>query len=104
MAEAIAVTGYVDDKVARQLSKPKWASVDVHPDRKEGDTFVRVAESAVRDVRIGSSRSGRTLVQLILNDEATFETVVRSVPKGQRFFDPTLARITAASIANKIEI
>jgi|SRR6185436_4745333 len=104
MAEAIAVTGYVSDKVARQLRSGKWESIDVHPERKEGDTFVRVAASAVRDARVGSSKAGRTLVQLILNDDATIETVVRSAPRGQRFFDPTLARITAAAIANKIEI
>jgi hypothetical protein len=104
MAEAIAVTGYVPDKVAKQLRKSGWESVDVHPERKEGDTFVRVSASAVRDVRIGASKTGRTLVQLILQDDAEIETVTRSVPKGQRFFDPTLARITAAAIANKIEI
>lgn len=104
MAEAIAVTGYVPDKDAKRLRQSKWGSVDVHPERTEGDAFVRVAEAAVRDVRVGSSKSGRTLVQLILQDDATIETIVRSVPKGQRFFDPTLARITAASIANKIEI
>lgn len=104
MAEAIAVTGYVDDKVGKQLRKPNWKSVDVHPERKEGHAFVRVAESSVRDVRVGSAKNGRTLVQLILNDDATIETVVRSAAKGERFFDPALARITAASIANKIEI
>ena len=104
MAEAIAVTGYVPDKVAKQLRKPGWGSIDVHPERKAGDTFVRVSESAVRDARVGASKSGSTLVQLILQEDADIETVTRSVPKGQRFFDPTLARVTASAIANRIEI
>ena|SRR5437879_4977968 len=106
MAEAIAVTGYVPDKIAKQLKK-QWDSIDVHPDRKEGDAFVRVESSAVRDIRIGASKGGTTLVQLILNDDASIETVVReALPKSgaRRFFDPALARVTAAAIANKIEI
>ena len=107
MAEVLAVTGYVSDEVAKQLrDKAHGTAVEVSPDRGQSDVFVRVDGASIREARVGSSTHGQTLVQLILKDGASFESVVRhrvSAEGVRRFFDPAVARIAAAAIANVIE-
>jgi hypothetical protein len=110
MAEAFAVTGYVSDAVAKSMSAEGWISsgktAEVQPDRDAGDVYVRVAADKVREVRVGASRGGLTLVQLILKRGAEIESVIRhkASPEGlTRFYDPTLARVAAAAVANVIE-
>ena len=110
MAEVFAVTGYVADDVAKSVSAKKWAgsggSVDVRPDRDTDDVFVRVPAESVREVRVGASRAGTTLVQIFLKPGAAVESVIRhraDIDGLKRFYDPALARVAAAAIANVIE-
>lgn len=106
MAERYAVTGYVPDEVARGLNRGGSGSVDVRPERGVQEVAARVQLAEVEDVRVGSSSNGETLVQLILRDEATVETVLRSQAssKGlQRFHDPNLDRLRLAATAKVIE-
>ncbi|HWW61487.1 MAG TPA: hypothetical protein VN181_08980 [Thermoanaerobaculia bacterium] len=110
MAEAFAVTGYVPDAVAQQLGKDGWVSsgsvVEVRPDREVQDVYVRISSDAVQKVKVGASRGGTTLVQIILQGNANIESVIRHKATAEgltRFYDPTLARVAAAAIANVIE-
>jgi len=110
MAEAYAVTGYVSESVASTIRNEGWVSsgsvVDIRPDREAEDVYVRVASDAVKEVRVGASRGGSTLVQIILKRGASVESVIRHKATAEgltRFYDPTLARIAAAAVANVIE-
>lgn len=110
MAEAFAVTGYVSDTVAAVLGKEGWVSsgsvAEIRPDRDVQDVYVRVSSDAVREVRVGASRGGSTLVQIILKRGANIESVIRHKATAEgltRFYDPALARVAAAAIANVIE-
>ena|SRR5438105_14745201 len=110
MAEVFAVTGYVADDMAKNVVMKKWVSsgryVDIRPDRDTDDVFVRVPAESVREVKVGASRGGSTLVQIFLKPGASVESVVRHKPDIEglnRFYDPALARVAAAAIANVIE-
>src|SRR6185436_2773541 len=110
MPEALAVTGYVADAIAKTLRSDGWVSsgsiVEIRPDRDVDDVYVRVSADNVREVRVGATREGRTLVQLVLKRGAQIESVIRHKATTEgltRFYDPTLARVAAAAIANVIE-
>lgn len=106
MAERYAVTGYVSDEVAKQLSAKGQGKIDVKPERGYDDVVMRVDAGSIAEVRTGSSSQGETLVQLILRDGAPMETVIKMTAdvKGiARFHDPALARLTAAATAKVIE-
>ena len=110
MAEVFAVTGYVADDTAKAVAAKGWVSsgktVDVRPDRDTDDVFVRVSADSVREVKVGASRGGSTLVQIFLKPGASVESVIRHKPDIEglsRFYDPALARVAAAAIANAIE-
>ena len=60
----------------------------------------------VTDVPVTAS-DGETLVQLILHDNASLETVIKAQPAAtgiRTFQDPTIARLTAAATAKKIMV
>lgn len=110
MAEVFAVTGYIANDVAKTVAAKGWVSsgktVDVRPDRDHDDVFVRVSAENVREVKVGASRGGSTLVQIFLAPGASVESVIRHKPDIEglnRFYDPALARIAAAATANVIE-
>jgi hypothetical protein len=105
MKEAMAVTGYVPDAVAKTLNDKGAGAVDVYPERGVDEVAARIQKSEIAEARVGSSSRGTTLVQLILAKDATVETVVRTKAnaKGlQRFYDPNLARLRQAAMANVI--
>ena len=104
MREAYAVTGYVPSDVANKLKSKTPGKIQVSPERGIREVFMEVEGADVTDVRVGAASGGETLVQLILRDEAPVHTVTRLTPaKGvNAFFDPGLARLTAAAIPNKI--
>jgi hypothetical protein len=107
MKEALAVTGYVEDKVAQHLRALSPGKVDVRPERGVHDVLMRVDGADVAEVRTGSSAHGETLVQLILRDGAAVETVVRAVASAAgvaRLNDPALIRLTAAATAKQIMV
>src|SRR3982750_3771950 len=100
--EKYAVTGYVPDKIARELKANYSHSVEIHPERGAHDVFMRVSGGDISEVRSGSSEQGQTLVQLLLPDGAQVETVIRTTAdiKGvARFHDPTITRLTASATA-----
>jgi hypothetical protein len=107
MREAMAVTGYVPDEVARALASGKAAggAVEVKPERGHDEVVARVDRSDIAEVRVGASVRGESLVQLILRKNATVETVLRAPAnaKGvQRFHDPNLNRLVQAATAKNI--
>jgi hypothetical protein len=105
MREAMAVTGYVPDNVARALHKDRSGSVEVSPEREVDEVVARVQRRDIAEVRVGASVRGTTLVQLILKTNATVETIVRTQAnaKGlQRFYDPNLNRLRQAATAKNI--
>jgi hypothetical protein len=109
MRQVMAVTGYVEASVARDpshLSKKK-GPIEIRPERNVKDVVIRVAASDVEEVRVGATRAGMTLVQLILRRGAPVETVIRSeaTPEGlQAFRDPVLNRVTQEATAKNIAI
>jgi hypothetical protein len=107
MKEAFAVTGYVADDIANQLQAKGSGKIDVKVERGYEEIMMRVDQADVVEVRIGSSVNNEALVQLILRDGATVETVIRTPAntKGlSRFHDPILARLTAQATAKVIAV
>jgi hypothetical protein len=104
MKEAYAVTGYVPSDVAKKLKAKTPGNVEVSPERGVHPVFMQVDGSDVTEVRVGATSGGQTLVQLILRDEAAVQTIMRlATTKGvNAFVDPSLARLTAAAVPNKI--
>lgn len=105
MKEALAVTGFVADAVAKRLQARAKGIMRVKPERGTGPVVMEVDGSDVVEVRTGSSKSGETLVQLILRDRATIRTVIETTLKGKGveiFADPTIARLTAAATVKAI--
>jgi hypothetical protein len=106
MAERFAVTGYLADASAKQLSSQRSGHLEVRPERGYTDVVMRVDRADVTEVRTGSSVQGETLVQLILRDGANVETIIRTTADIRgitRFYDPTLTRLTAAATVKVIE-
>jgi len=106
MREAYAVTGYVPNDVAKKLKAKTPGTVEVSPERGVHPVFMQVDGADVTDVRVGATSGDQTLVQLILRDEAAVHTVTRlAAAKGvNAFLDPSLARLTAVAVANKIVV
>jgi hypothetical protein len=107
MKEAFAVTGYVSDDVANQLTAKGSGKVDIKVERGHEEVLMRVDQADLTDIRVGSSVNHETLVQLILRDGATVETVIRTIahPTGlSRLNDPTLTRLTAQATAKVIAV
>lgn len=103
--ESFAVTGYVGDEVAKELG-PRWSGkVDISPERGHDEVMMRVDSREVTEVRFGSSIDGETLVQLILQEDAYVETVIRSTASLEgirRLSDPTLSQLTAKATVKMI--
>jgi hypothetical protein len=105
--EAFAVTGYVPDKVAEQLTAGRSGKIDVKVERGSEEVFMRVDQADVTDLRVGSSVNNETLVQLILRDDAPVEQVIRTISNARglsRLHDPTLTRLTAEATAKVIAV
>ncbi|WP_299864016.1 hypothetical protein [uncultured Hoeflea sp.] len=106
MREAMAITGYVPDKLAAKMKSLEF--VDVMPERDVNDVVMRVATSDIEDARIGSTdKSNLTMVQLILRDNTKVETIFRSntSPEGMRAFnDPVLNRVRQEATTRVIMI
>jgi hypothetical protein len=105
MAEAYAVTGFVSDKVAKKLKAGKEGTIQVRPERGTTAVTMEVDGAYVAEVRKGSSKSGETLVQLILRDKATVRTVVETRLQGTGvdvFLDPAITRLIAAATVKSI--
>ncbi len=93
MKEAFAITGFVPTEVAKRLKEHKSGTIEITAERNEKDVFTQVDASHVAEARIGADSGGKTMVQLILNDNAPVHTIVRSAAsdKGlQLFRDPAL--------------
>jgi hypothetical protein len=106
--QAFAVTGYVPTEAAEQLrQKTLTGLIEVRPDANHHEVVARVNIGTVADVRIGPSAGGSTLVQLILTDGATVETVTR-IPAGVKGLslldDPILNRLQQAATAKEITV
>lgn len=106
MREAMAITGYVPDKLVAEIKSVDY--VDVMPERDVNDVVIRVATADIEDARIGSTDKGNlTMVQLILRDNAKVETVAQSSasPDGMRAFDdPVLNRVRQEATVRVIMI
>ena len=107
MNEMFAVTGYVADDVAKQLSGRPSGHVHVKPERGYDDVLMRVDAADIKEVRTGSSSQGETLVQLILSEGARVQTVIRTTADSKgiaRFHDPALTRLIAAATVKVIMV
>lgn len=108
MREAMAVTGYLDEVLAKHLVAGEAIPyVEVRPEAHIVDVVVRVRTGDIAETRVASSKDGLTLVQLILKDAASVETIVRTSAdeKGLRaFHDPVLNRVRQEATAKKIAI
>jgi hypothetical protein len=105
MKEAIAVTGFVPDHLARTLAARQGGAIDIRPERGLNEVVMRVDGRDVDEVRTGASTQGETLVQLILRPDAPVQTVINSVanPLGlARLQDPILSRLTASATPKSI--
>jgi hypothetical protein len=107
MREAFAVTGYVSADQAVRLRETREGVVELSPEQEAGQVSMRVEAGDVTEVRVGASRGKQTLVQLLLKDGATVETVVRHRATAQglsQIFDPALHQLTASATAKKIMV
>lgn len=107
MREAFAVTGYVAADQAARLRDSKEGVVELSPEQEAGQVSMRVEASDVAEVRVGASRGKQTLVQLLLKEGATVETIVRHKATAQglsQIFDPSLHQLTASATAKKIMV
>lgn len=106
MREAMAITGFVPKDQASNLKKMDF--VEVMPERDITSVVMRVATSDVEEARIGSTdKNDLTMVQLILRDKTTVETIVRSgsTAAGLRAYnDPVLNRVSQEATAKVIMI
>ena len=105
MKEAFAVTGFVSDARAEQLAAKGKGPIQVKPERGVSPVVMEVDSADVVEVRTGASRSGETLVQLILRDQATVRTIIESKLTEQGispFADPAIVRLTAAATVKSI--
>jgi hypothetical protein len=95
MREAMAVTGFIPKDQASNYKEFEF--LEVMPERDVESVVMRVATGDVEEARIGSTdKNGLTMVQLILRDETTIETVVRTSgtePGLRAFNDPVLNRV-----------
>jgi hypothetical protein len=109
MKVALAVTGFLDEKIYRKLSASKLKDrfIDVRPEKEIDSVFMRVAVENIAETRAGASDSGYTLVQLILRENSAVETVSRmtaNLSGLQEFHDPILNRVRQEATAKKIFI
>jgi hypothetical protein len=105
MRNVKAVTGYLDDSIAAQLQRGEFpSSIEVRPEPEIQDVFVRVSREAVADIRVGASRDGLTLIQLILREGAVVESIYRTkaVSGLRSFYDPVLNRVFQEATAKDI--
>jgi hypothetical protein len=110
MKIAYAVTGFVPDKLARELEKgveARTATIEVRVERGNDQVLMRIDPKQVSEVRTGASKEGETGIQLILKGKGEVETVIRgSVSEAglKRFDDPALQRLTARAIGHPIYV
>ena len=107
MKEALAVTGFVQDSVAKRFKAGSKGAIQVRPERGVTAVLMEVSGTDVVEVRQGSTTAGETLVQLILRDKATVRTIVetRLAGKGIEIFaDPVITRLTAAATVKNIVV
>jgi len=107
MKTKMAITGYVTDHHLKNIKSKEAYSFEVFPEVEIEDVYAKVTSNDIDDVRIGASNHGKTMVQLILKDNASVETVHKQQisVKGVRVIDdPTLSRLTAAATAKVIMI
>jgi hypothetical protein len=105
MKEAFAVTGFVSDADAKRLSAGSKGLIRVSPERGVTAVLMEVDSADVTEVRVGSSKAGQALVQLILRDRAVVRTVIENRVGGKGvdvFADPAISRLTAAATAKQI--
>jgi len=105
MKEAFAVTGFVPDARAKQLAAKAEGAIQVKPERGASAVVMEVDSANVVEVRTGASRSGETLVQLILREDATVRTIIESKSTEScisPFADPAIVRLTAAATVKNI--
>jgi hypothetical protein len=105
MKEAIAVTGFVADHLARKLVAKQPGAIEIKPERGVNEVVMSVDGSDVDEVRTGASSQGETLVQLILRADAPVRTVINSAANSAglvRLQDPILSRLTASATPKNI--
>jgi len=103
MHEALAVTGYIETNKIDEIKAME--KIEIWPEQDIEDVVIRVNTTDVAEVRVGSTKAGRTLVQLILRNEAVVETIVRTSADSeglQAYHDPVLNRIRQEATAKKI--
>ena len=78
MAEMNAVIGYVSDATAKAIGSKRQQAKPLEIRLERGsEAHVRVKPEDVAGVLVGASQKGETSVQVLLNDKATVETVIR---------------------------
>lgn len=103
MREAMGVTGYFDSGIVSGLSSIE--TIDLQPERAVADIYIRVRGEDVEEVREGGELDGLTLVQLILKDGASVETIHRVSASAEgltAYHDPVLNRVRQEATAKKI--
>jgi hypothetical protein len=107
MKEKMAITGYVLNDQLKSLKSKNLISFEVFPESETEEVYTRVSNNHIAEVRVGAAVKGRTMVQLILNDDATYETIhkQRISVKGIKIIsDPALSRLIAAATAKSIMV
>jgi hypothetical protein len=107
MKEKMAITGYVLNDHLKSIKSKNLASFEVFPEAETEDVYTRVNNNHIAEVRVGASVKGKTIVQLILNDSASYETVYKqqiSVKGIKLISDPALSRLIAAASAKSIMV
>jgi hypothetical protein len=107
MKTKMAITGFILDNHLKNLKSKEGHSFEVFPEAAMEDVYARVNANDIDDVRVGASNQGKTMVQLILKDNASVETVHKqqmSVKGVKVIDDPTLSRLTAAATAKVIMV
>jgi len=102
MKTKMAITGYVSSSQLKSMNG--GAAYEVFPEADNTDVFTRVSPADIAEVKVGSAERGKTLVQLILKDNAGYETVYKTKTiKGiKAISDPALSRLIAAASAKSI--
>ena len=97
MRQALAVTGFVQDSVAKRFKAGSKGAIQVRPERGVTAVLMEVDGTDVVEVRQGSTTAGETLVQLILRDKATVRTIVETRLAGKARLAPEPPLIAAPS-------
>lgn len=104
--QAVGIVGYVSATVAGTLAKGRSSEpaepLEVRLEPDDSEVVVRVHAKDVVEARLGAERGSQVAVQLIVEEGAAVETLVRgrATAEGvQRFVDPVLSQRLRAPLA-----